>query len=335
MTGSDCINFRLENIWESFWKYRKGKRKTREFYTFEYNVELNLLGIFDSIKNKTYKHGSYRTFIVHDNKKRQISEPQIRDKVVHRFIYDYLVNIYDKTFDFDVWSCREGKGLIAALKRTKIILYKNPDSFVWKGDISRFFDNIDHKILFDLVKRKVADDTILFVIKEIIKSFSIENNKGIPLGNLSSQIFANIYLNEFDRYVRHILKPDAYIRYGDDFIITMKDKNKLELLKVLAISFLNNFLKLEIRHNNLIIKVKHKLKFLGMRISTDLLILNKRNTKRIFHRLNNKNLSSYYGLIKQFGTKELQKKFKWKIFEILQKDKPSPTADNADYCSDC
>ena len=175
----------------------------------------------------------------------------------------------------------------------------------------------------------------MYAINEIISSFNFETKTGIPLGNLSSQIFANIYLNEFDRYIRHVLKPNAYLRYGDDFIIIMDNRENLELVKKKAINFLSNDLKLEVKENGIVLKVKQGLKFLGMIITPNQIVLSKRNVKRIFYRLNLKNISSYYGLIDQFVTKDLKRRFKWKTLELLNKDKPSPTTDNTDYHSDC
>lgn len=122
----------------------------------------------------------------------------------------------------------------------------------------------------------------------------------MPIGNLTSQIFSNIYLNEFDRYVKHNLKPLAYLRYGDDFVIFDKDFESLQLKRELAESFLSNILRIDLHSkNNIIVKAKHGIKFLGTVIYPTGRRLNKRSRKRIKQRLNDRNISSYFGLIKQ------------------------------------
>ncbi|MBD3330009.1 hypothetical protein GF354_00595 [Candidatus Peregrinibacteria bacterium] len=335
MTGKDIEHIELNDIWESWWQYKKGKKKTPEFYQFEYYLENNLSKIYQDITNRTYTHSEYRTFSVCDNKPRRITEACLKDKIVHRLVYDYLVSVYDESFDYDVWSGRKGKGLIAAIFRVQKLLFKFPKSYIWKADIRKFFDHIDHQILYELIELKVNDEVFLFLIREIISSYSYKSGKGLPLGNLTSQIFANIYLNEFDHFVRHNLKSDAYLRYGDDFILIMKDRAELCMAKKCAIEFLEDKLQLFIKENDLIVKVNQGLKFLGMKISVDSVFLNKRNVKRIFKKLNSNNLPSYFGLIQRFGSEELTSNFHWKVFALLGKHKPSPSADNADYCSDC
>lgn len=319
---TESINLELINIWQSFWNFERGKSKTTEFYKFEYNIENNLRSIYRNIIDKEYKHGSYRTFIVCDNKKRKISEPQIRDKIVHRLIYDLLLPIYNKTFDFDVWSCRPEKGLVGALDRTKFLVKKFPGCYLWKTDISKFFDCVDHLILLKIIRRKISDENILYIIEEVLRSFNSGKSatKGIPLGNLTSQIFANIYLNELDRFIRNEIKPLAYLRYGDDFIVIMKTRCELLISREKTIEFLKYCLDLKIKANcDVVLKTQHNLKFLGMIVNSEKIILNKRNRKRIFLNLNFKNIPSYFGLAKKFGSRELQTELKWKIFEILKK----------------
>lgn len=141
--------------------------------------------------------------------------------------------------------------------------------------------------------------------------------KGIAIGNLTSQIFANIYLNELDRFVRNTIKPQAYLRYGDDFIIFSKDLAKLEQIRENVIGFLDEKLRLAINFkNNIIIRPKWGLKFLGVIIDPNLRVLNKRNQKRIIKKLNLENLASYFGLVKQYDRRKLIE-FNWQIMEKL------------------
>lgn len=120
--GSDSIDLSLKNIWRSWFEFRKGKRVGDELHAFQYQVEKNLYALFKDLNNGTYRHGGYCKFIVNDNKRREISVASIRDRVVHRLIYEYLEKIYDKTFIYDAWSCRKGKGLLGAIERTQVFL---------------------------------------------------------------------------------------------------------------------------------------------------------------------------------------------------------------------
>lgn len=171
MIGSD-INLSLRNIWQSWFNFRKGKRATKELHEFQFYLEKNIFDLQCDLKNGTYCHGSYRVFTVCDNKKRVISVAPIRDRIVHRLIYDYLVPIFDKTFIFDAWSCRKGKGLLVCIERTQMFLKKNPHSYVWRADIRKFFDSVNQEILFGLVFRKVKCSKAQWLIREVVNSFS-------------------------------------------------------------------------------------------------------------------------------------------------------------------
>ena len=113
MTGSCSIDLSLKNIWKSWFDFKKGKKKTAELNIFEYYLEANIFKLFQELNNRSYQYGEYRKFVVADNKKREISVAPIRDRVVHRLIYNYLVEIYNETFIYDVWSCRKDKGIFA------------------------------------------------------------------------------------------------------------------------------------------------------------------------------------------------------------------------------
>lgn len=124
MIGNESIDLSLKNIWESWFKFRKGKKATDELHNFQYYLEKNLYNLFKDLNSGKYRHGNYKKFIVCDNKRREISVASISDRVVHRLIYDYLGKIYDKTFIYDAWSCRKGKGLLGAIEKTVCFLQR-------------------------------------------------------------------------------------------------------------------------------------------------------------------------------------------------------------------
>ena len=154
MTGSDSIDISLESIWKSWWAYRKGKRFTEDLYEFQYHLEENLFDLYSVLNNGTYVHGGYHKFIISDNKRREIAVASIRDRIVHRLLYDQFVTIWDKTFIHDAWSCRKGKGLLGAIQRTQDFLQSYPRAYVWRADIKKFFDNVNHEILTNLILKR-------------------------------------------------------------------------------------------------------------------------------------------------------------------------------------
>lgn len=322
---NSSIDLSLLNIWRSWFKFRKGKKKTQELEIFSYFLEENLRRLHFDLVSGGYQHGEYHTFMIADNKPREIRVASMRDRVVHRLLYEYLYEIYDKIFIFDVWSCRQGKGLLGAIERMQKFLKKYPNSFVWRADIKKFFDNVDQKVLLEILFLRINDPETINLLKEVITSYSTQtkegnrdSSKGIPIGNLTSQIFANIYLNELDRFVKHIVKPKAYLRYGDDFVIISEDLEKLKQIRKRVINFLQEKLQLEINaKSDIMVKARWGLKFLGVEIFSQGRRLNKKNWQRAKTRVNWQNVPSYNGLVKQHSQEKRVKEFSWIILEKL------------------
>lgn len=315
--GSLFIDLSLFNIWQSWFKFKKGKKLSRELQQFNYYLEENLFTLYIELNDNSYQHQNYRKFITIDNKRREILVASIRDRIVHRLIYEYLVEVYDKTFIFDLWSCRKKKGLTKAIERTQKILNRYRKDFVWRADIKKFFDNIDHQKLINIISLKVSDEKTMILLNKIINSYSKLPKKGIPIGNLTSQIFANIYLNEFDRFIKIYVKPKAYLRYGDDFIIVFNNLTSLKNAQNESIKFLSEVLYLKVNErNNFIVKIKDGLKFLGVGIFPKGMRLNRKNWDNINSRLNYRNVSSYRGLVKQYDKKNF-KYFNWKVIDKI------------------
>jgi RNA-directed DNA polymerase len=316
---SEVINLSLDNLYKSWWLFRRGKIASREIIEFEYYLEGSLRRLQEALEYNKYQPGKYRQFEVVDNKRRLIKVAPVRDRVVHRLLYEYLREIFDKTFIYDAWSCRENKGLIKAIKRSQEFLRRNPSNYFWRTDIRKFFDNVNKEELLKIIQRKVKDIKAIEIIKAIIFSQETETAYGIPIGNLTSQIFANIYLNELDRFIKHDLKIKYYLRYGDDFFILADNYDKLKKTRIKVKDFLSDKLWLEINcHHDIIIKVSRGLKFLGAIIYPDILLLNRRNRKRLIERINLSNISSYSGLIRQYEPKKVTE-LNYLILEILNK----------------
>lgn len=215
----------LDNLFQAWIEFRKGKSKRLDVQTFERNLEDNLFKLHEKLQNKTYKHGGYHSFYVNDPKQRHIHKASVADRIIHHLLYTFLYKLFDNTFIYDSYSCRLEKGTHKGVKRLEIFarkVSKNYTASCWalKYDIKKFFASINHEILLGLIMRKIQDEGILWLIKQIIDSFHSERGegKGMPLGNLTSQVFANIYLNELDQFVKHKLKVKFYLRYADDFL---------------------------------------------------------------------------------------------------------------------
>jgi len=165
----------LGNIYQSWFKFKRGKKKTRELEFFNYHLEDNLWRLHLDLSNSQYLPGPYRHFTVADGKRRDIAVVGMRDRVVHRLVYEYLVEIYDKIFIYDVWSCRKNKGLSGALARTQFFFKKYPRGFVWRADITKFFDNVKQDKLLEMICRRITDPKAQWLIKKIIDGYTVGN----------------------------------------------------------------------------------------------------------------------------------------------------------------
>jgi RNA-directed DNA polymerase len=241
----------IENLFQAWNEFKKEKRNKKDVQIFERYLEDNLFALYTELKRKTYRHGTYQEFYVTDPKRRHIHKSNVRDRVLHHLLYKYLYELFDKHFIYDSYSCRKDKGTHKAVKRLgKLarVVSKNYSGSCWslKCDIKKFFASVDHGILKGLIANKVKDENINWLINTVIDSFSSESgcSRGIPLGNLTSQIFSNVYLNELDQFVKHRLKMKHYLRYADDFLILNIDTKYHEDYLVAINEFLEGGLKL-------------------------------------------------------------------------------------------
>jgi len=302
----------FENLHLAYLKARKCKRYRNEILKFSYNLEENLLNLQEELLNQTYQHGGYREFIVCDAKKRHIKAAPFRDRVAHHALCNVIEPIFDKGFIYDTYACRAERGTHKAIKRFQSFLKNNLNSYCLKCDISKYFDNIDHQILFKLIQKKIVDQKVLWLIKRILESSNKEFGKGIPIGNLTSQLFANIYLNELDQFVKHKLRMKYYIRYMDDFLILGYDKKELHRIEKEIKKFLQDKLKIElhpkkanvfpihpVRYDKLSNGASKNIDFLGYRIFGTHKLLRKSTVKRFIRRTKAYQRKSKMDLISQ------------------------------------
>ncbi len=221
----------IDNLLSAWQEFLKGKRNKKDVQLFSFHLMDNILSLHYDLKNNTYNHGGYECFKINDPKPRIIHKALVRDRLLHHAVYRILYPFFDKTFISDSFSCRNSKGTHKAINRFRefsCIVSKDNTITCWvlKCDIRKFFHSIDLNVLIDILKQRIPDKNIINLLSEIIFSFK---PNGLPLGNLTSQLFSNVYMNEFDQFVKHKLKVKYYIRYADDFVILSENKNYLKI----------------------------------------------------------------------------------------------------------
>jgi len=290
---------------------------------FQAKLMDNILELNRDLKNKMYKHRSYRKFNISDPKPRVIHKATVRDRLLHHLIYQELYEYFDKKFIHDSYSCRVDKGTHRAMNRFRDFhrkVSKNNIRTCWvlKCDIKKFFANIDHEILKNILVKHIKDENTLWLLGQVIDSFSANSARGVlagvglPLGNLTSQLLVNVYMNEFDCFVKRELKVKYYIRYADDFVILAPDKMCLENILPKISVFLSENLKLSLHPDKVFIEtIASGVDFLGWVHFPHHRVLRTSTKRRMFKRLSEnpreESRQSYFGMLRHGDTKKLQK----------------------------
>jgi retron-type reverse transcriptase len=323
----------VENLLSAWREFLRGKRKRKDVAAFFLDLTGNILALHCELASKNYRHGPYRAFKINDPKPRDIHKAGVRDRLLHHAIYRILYPYFDQKFTFDSYSCREGKGTYRAMDRFgqyARIVSRNHTRTAWvlKCDIRKFFASIDHEILKDILRRHIGDKDILWLLGEIIGSFHTKDDPGIgptsprrlrgtglPLGNLTSQLLVNIYMNELDQFLKRKLKVHHYVRYADDFVIVHKDRRYLENLLPKISDFLKTRLKLSLHPEKVSIKtLASGVDVLGWIHFPDHRVMRTATKRRMFNRLRrnpaDKTVISYLGLLDHGDAYKLKKKMK-------------------------
>lgn len=317
----------IENLLLGWKEFVKGKRRRKDVQEFEQKLMENIISLHKDLSDKTYKHSKYQAFNISDPKPRNIHKAQVRDRLLHRAIYRVLYPFFDTTFIARSYSCRMRKGMHKGLHTfrrgsSKVSLNYTKTAWVLKCDIRKFFASIDHKTLMNIFQKYIPDADILWLLSKIISSFSTAKNTGLPLGNLTSQLFVNIYMNEFDQFMKHKMKARYYIRYADDFAIFSQDKKWLVSLVQEIKSFLFDKLKLTLHPKKISIQtVTSGIDFLGWVHFPDHRVLRTTTKHRLFRSIEEKQakfetVQSYLGVLSHGNTKKLQQKVKDMVQEI-------------------
>jgi hypothetical protein len=291
-----------DNLVLAYRRCRRRKSCKPEAVRFDFAWEANLLQLQGELIDGCYQPGPYRHFYIHDPKKRKISAAPFRDRVVHHAVVNVLEPLYEKRFIHDSYACRRNKGTHRALDRAQHFLRRYP--FYLKTDIIKFFPNVDHAVLRNILHRRIADRRLLGLIDKILASgigvldgeaeaayfpgddlFAIGRPRGLPLGNLTSQFFANVVLDQTDHFIKEVLRVPGYVRYCDDLVLFGADKEQLWTWHAALTDQLAG-LRLRLHQDKTYIRPSDcSLKFLGFRLHWDGRRLLSNNITRFTRRL--------------------------------------------------
>ena len=300
-----CKNLTYEKLLKAHLDARKGKGSRKEIILFNLKQEDYIKYLLEKLENKTYKHGGYTVFYVTEPKLRKIEKSKYMDRIVHRWLVDNILKPYFiPRFIQTTYACIEGRGMHkACLDMQKMMKHCTRiwnNYYILKMDIAKYFDNIDKKILLDILEKRIKDKDVMWLINEIL--YANKREKGLEIGNYTSQMFANIYLNEYDWYVKRDLHIKYFSRYMDDSILLVKTKKEaiqaLENIK----RFLKENLHLELNSKTQIFKSSQGVNYCGYKIN------------------------EYRLKIRDKGKKKLKKKIKYLRYEIKNGRKTSKDA---------
>lgn len=259
------------------------------------------------LREQTYRHGNYTAFTVQDPKTRRIHKAAVRDRIVHQLLVDILEPVFEPRFIYDSFSCRHGKGTHAGVARLGTLLgraSRNDSRTVYalKCDIRQFFASLDTVVLRECITRRVESEEVLWLVDEVLGSFS----PGIPLGNVTSQLFANIYLHELDWFVRQQLGVRYYIRYCDDFVVIVDDPAQIPDILRRIDGFVRERLHIELHPHKVSVRTwRQGIDFLGYVLKPHATLVRTKTARRLMRRANQANISSYLGVLSHADSHEL------------------------------
>ena len=310
----------IKNLCDAWTEFIRGKKSKKDVAEFSLSLSQNIFRLYYDLRTKTYRHGSYEAFSISDPKPRSIHKATVRDRLLHHAIYRVLYPYFDKKFIYDSYSCRQFKGTHRALNRFNDFVMQVSQSnsrtcWVLKCDVRKFFASIDHEKLVQIFKRHIDDVDTVWLIERVIESFqSIGPGKGLPLGNLTSQLLVNVYMNEFDQYIKHQLRLKYYLRYADDFVIMYHDKGILMDILPKVQSFLNEQLKLSLHPDKVFIKTAASgVDFLGWVHFLHHRVIRTTTKNRMFNKIKDsqekpETVQSYLGLLSHGNSWKLRQK---------------------------
>ncbi|MEI6346224.1 MAG: reverse transcriptase/maturase family protein [bacterium] len=315
----------MQNLLASWQEFVRDKKRRKDVAGFLTHFSDNLFVLHRSLQDKTYRHGGYQAFSVRDPKPREIHKASVQDRLVHHALYRVLYPHFDRYFIYDSYSCRFRKGTHRAVSRFRLFAWhvsKNNTRTCWilKCDIRKFFANIDHGILRAILAKYIKCPDTLGLVGEVVGSFHTSGKLGVglPLGNLTSQLLVNVYMNEFDQFVKRELLQKYYIRYADDFVIMSNSKDTLSELLPRIATFLRDELRLSLHPDKVSVNtLSSGVDFLGWVNFPHHRVLRTSTKKRMFQKMAlvvgddpervNATRQSYLGLLSHGNTEKLRR----------------------------
>lgn len=327
-------DFTFFDLVKAYKDCRKNKRYTKNALKFEFNLEENLINLYNDLKNNTYEIGESICFVVLHPKPREVWAANFRDRIVHHLLYNAIQDRFIRRFIVDTYSCIPKRGTLYASKKLaryaqSITNNYTVNAYYLKADLRNFFLSIDKKILFEILRKNISEKWILDLTKQIIfndiKSnvrvknkykfkflpkhktlWNTPDSKGLPIGNLTSQFFSNVYLNSLDQYVKHALHCKYYVRYVDDFVILHKNPAQLNLYHKQLTKFLKEDLLLDLHQNKKAVnKISRGIDFVGYNVKPNRNYLRQNVIRRIFKKSRRKKywIINYQQTFEKFNRK--------------------------------
>lgn len=328
----------LNNLFFAWDEFKKGKQQKPDVMIFERHLEDNIFTLHEELITEKYKHQPYYTFHIYDPKFRIINKATVCDRVVHHLCYEQLEKIFQPTFIYHSYSCQNGKGVHLAVENMSKALRKISKNYtvpVWslKMDMKKFFASVDQKVLLNLLKKRITDDSFFNLLETIISAYRSDQGtgRGMSIGNLTSQIFANIYLSPLDNFAKHVLHEKYYFRYADDFLFLHTDRTRLEEIEKKVIEFALQELHLIVHPNKIIYrKFSQGIDWLGYVLLPHYRVLRTSTKRRMFKKMHQKveaynssslseyelsqSLQSYLGMMKPCQAHETSQELMNRVF---------------------
>lgn len=322
-----------ENLFAAWREFRRGKRDKLDVHPYERHLEDSIFRLRDDLACGRYQHGPYQEFVVHDPKRRVIHKASVRDRVVHQAIVRVLQALLEHSFIHDSYSCRTSKGPHAAVRRLEIFarsVSRNWTQPTWalKLDIAQFFGSIDHEILHEVLARTIPCSRTVRLVGAVIGSYrrdldgrggatSEDRPTGLPLGSVTSQLFANAYLDALDHSIKEQLHVRYYLRYADDLLFLAEERDVLERFLLPIQEWLWRQRRLTLHPRKVIVrKLSHGVDFLGYVVLPHYTVLRTRTKRRMIRRLNLRNVHSYLGLLRHCAGQELRRRLVKRVFQF-------------------
>ena len=315
-----------DNLQLAFYKAQKGKWHKQEVLEYSKCLNENLLVLQKQISSNNIQVGNYHFFTIYDPKERQICAASFPERVLHHALMNICHSIFEKKLIYDTYATRINKGTYKAIEKAKLNTNKN--KYFIKFDIRKYFDSINHNLLKQILAKMFKEKQLLSIFNTIINSYNKDTGKGLPIGNLTSQYFANMYLGELDNFVKHKLKLKSYVRYMDDFIVWTNTKAEIAIISSQMEFFLQNKLKLKLKtfFSN---KTKHGFTFLSYKLLPNKILLSRKakrrfkiNINKYTHLLNNELITQndfalHTRAFTSFASKAYSKQYRNMIFNNI------------------